>query len=154
MALIQLHSKVRLRVGVGAELERRLEHQPIKLNNYVATHNWDMKNHNKRAEADMGHDARYVQIAGGLITGASNKQLESDGESEPEAKTGIPLAPPAPPAAVARPEDARGLASSPAAAAVATVPPPSPCCVELPPSPPRSLQKDGHGNCVSKRTIF
>ena len=37
VALIQLHSKVRL--GVGAELERRLEHQLIKLNNYVATHN-------------------------------------------------------------------------------------------------------------------
>ena len=116
VALIQLHSKV------GAELERRLEHQPIKLNNYVATHNWDMKNHNKRAEADMGHDARYVQIAGGLITGASNKQLESDGESEPEAKTGIPLAPPAPPAARRAPT----VPPSP------TVPP---CCVDHPPAP-------------------
>ena len=124
MALIQLHSKVRLRVGVGAELERRLEHQPIKLNNYVATHNWDMKNHNKRAEADMGHDARYVQIAGGLITGASNKQLESDGESEPEAKTGIPLAPPAPPAARRAP----------------TVPPLRPLLCRPPPRTPRPLQ--------------
>ena len=86
-----------------------------------------MKNHNKRAEADMGHDARYVQIAGGLITGASNKQLESDGESEPEAKTGIPLAPPAPPAARRAP----------------TVPPSPtapPCCVDHPPRTPRPLQ--------------